>query len=144
MRVVSDGRVREFDRLDNTATDEAADFGRRSVGLAVIDARRNLSGAVVNHVGFGGTAPDPMIWSAGSLLKRRSFVHAVRNFAMFLGLPALWLGKWVLLLMRMMLLSGPTLLVFWSSGFLFLVLCACSWWGSWCGWYSFCSAAHSV
>ena len=28
----------------NDAADEAADFGRRRVGLAVIDARRNLSG----------------------------------------------------------------------------------------------------
>ena len=30
--------------LGNTAADEAADFGRRRVGPAVIDARRNLSG----------------------------------------------------------------------------------------------------
>ena len=57
------------------------------LGPAVIDARRNLSGvcgrwypvlldlhrffiaisrAVVNHDGKGGTAPDPMIWSAGA------------------------------------------------------------------------------
>ena len=39
-----DGRVRELDRLGNDAADEAADFGRRSVGHAVIDARRSLSG----------------------------------------------------------------------------------------------------
>ena len=38
--MVLDGRVRELDRLGNNAADEAADFGRRSVG----DARRNLSG----------------------------------------------------------------------------------------------------
>ena len=42
--MVSDGRVRELDRLGNNAADEAADFGRRRVGPAVIDARRNLSG----------------------------------------------------------------------------------------------------
>ena len=42
--MVLDGRVREVDRLGNNATDEAADFGRRRVGNAVIDARRNLSG----------------------------------------------------------------------------------------------------
>ena len=42
--MVLDGRVRELDRLDNNAADEAADFGRRRVGPAVIDARRNLSG----------------------------------------------------------------------------------------------------
>ena len=26
-----------------------------------------ISRAAVNHDGFGGTAPDPMVWSAGSL-----------------------------------------------------------------------------
>ena len=42
--MVLEGRVRELDRLGNNAADEAADFGRRRVGDAVIDARRNLSG----------------------------------------------------------------------------------------------------
>ena len=42
--MVLDGRVREVDRLGNGAADEAADFGRRRVSPAVIDARRNLSG----------------------------------------------------------------------------------------------------
>ena len=114
--MVLDGRVREVDRFGNDAADEAADFGRRRVGPAVIDARRNLSGvcgrwypvvrdlhrfflaisrAVVNHDGFGGTAPDPMVWSAGSLPKRRRIVHAVRNLAMLPGPPAIWLGEWV-------------------------------------------------
>ena len=114
--MVFDGRVREIDRLGNNAADEAADFGRRRVGPSVIDARHNLSGvcgrwypvlshfhrffiaisrAVVNHDGFGGTAPDPMVLSAGSLPKRRRVVHAVRNFAVLLGPSALWLGGWV-------------------------------------------------
>ena len=44
MSTVLDGRVREVDRICNDAADEAADFGRRRVGNAVIDARRNLSG----------------------------------------------------------------------------------------------------
>ena len=113
--MVFDGRVRELDRLGDNAADEAADFGLRTVGPAVIDARRNLSGvcgrwylvlldlhrffvaisrAVVNDDGFRGTAPDPMVWSAGSLPKRRRVVHAVRNFAMLPGPPALWLGEW--------------------------------------------------
>ena len=39
------GQVRELDKLGNDAADEAADFGRRRVDHAVIDARRNLSGA---------------------------------------------------------------------------------------------------
>ena len=37
------GQVRELDKLGNDAVDEAADFGRRRVDPAVIDARRNLS-----------------------------------------------------------------------------------------------------
>ena len=73
-----DGRVREVDRIGNDAADEAANFGRRSVGHVFIDARRNLSGvcgrwypvildlhrffiaisrAVLNHDGNEGTAP---------------------------------------------------------------------------------------
>ena len=114
--MVSDGRVRELDRHGNNAADEAAGFGRRRVAPAVIDARRNLSGvcgrwypalldlhrffiaisrAVVNHDEFGGTAPDPMVWSAGSLPRRRRIVHAVRDLAMLPGPPALWVGEWV-------------------------------------------------
>ena len=42
--MVFDGRVRELDKLGNNAADDAADFGRRRVAPAVIDARRNLSG----------------------------------------------------------------------------------------------------
>ena len=101
--MVLDGRVRELERTGNNAADEAADFGRRRVGNAVIDARRNLpgvcgrwypvtldlhrffiaiSGAAVNHDGNGGTAPDPLVWSSGALPKRRRLVHAVRDRAM--------------------------------------------------------------
>ena len=79
--------VRELDRSDNNAADEAADFGRRRVDFPVI-ARRNFAGvcgrwypvvlvlhrfliaicrAVVNHVGGDGAAPDPLVWSAGAL-----------------------------------------------------------------------------
>ena len=42
--MVRTGQVRDLDRLGNNAADEAADFGRRCVNHAVIDARRNLSG----------------------------------------------------------------------------------------------------
>ena len=100
--------VGEFDRLGNDAADEAADFGRRSVGDPVIDARRDLSEvcgrwypvlldlhrffiavsrAVVNHDGHSGTAPDLVVWSAGAHPKRRRLVHAVRDRAF---LPAAW------------------------------------------------------
>ena len=36
-----------------------------------------------------------MIWSAGSLPKRRTVVLAARNFAMLPGPAALWVGEWV-------------------------------------------------
>ena len=102
--MVLDGRVREIDRLGNDAADEAADSGRRRVGDAVFDARRNLcevcgrwdpvildlhrffiaiSRAVVNHDGRDGTAPDPLVWSADAHPKRRRLVHAVRDRAFF-------------------------------------------------------------
>ena len=42
--MVLDGQVREVDMIGNDTAEEAADFGRRRVGNAVIDARRNLSG----------------------------------------------------------------------------------------------------
>ena len=104
--MVLDGRVGKQDRLGNNAADEAADFGRRRVGNAVINARRNLSGvcgrwypvildlhwffiaisgAVIEHHGNGGTAPDHLVWSSGALPKRRRLVHAVRGRAMLLG-----------------------------------------------------------
>ena len=114
--MVLNGRVREVDRLGNDAADEAAEFGRRRVGHAVIDARRNLSGvcgrwypvildlhrffiaisrAVVNHDGRDGTAPDPLVWSAGAHPKRRPLVHAVRDRAFLPGPPGIWDGGWV-------------------------------------------------
>ena len=106
--MVLHGRVRVEDKFGNDAADEAADFGRRRVSPAVIDARRNLSGvlgrwypivldlhrffiaiarAVVNHDGLGGTAPDPLVWSAGAPHKRRRLVHAVRDRAFLPGPP---------------------------------------------------------
>ena len=114
--MVLDGRVREVDRLGDDAADEAADFGRGRVGNAVIDARRDLSGvcgrwypvildlrrffiaisrAVVNHDGRDGTAPDPLVWSAGAHPKRRRLVHAVRDRAFLPGPPGIWDSEWV-------------------------------------------------
>ena len=108
------GQVRREDRLGNDAADEAADFGRRRVRLVVIDARRNFSGvcgrwypvildlhrffiaisrAVVNHDGLGGTAPDPLVWSAGALNKRRRLVFAVRDRAFLPGPPGIWCSE---------------------------------------------------
>ena len=42
--MVLHGLVRESDRFGNSAADDAANFGRRRVSNAVIDAPRNLSG----------------------------------------------------------------------------------------------------
>ena len=113
--MVLHGQVRREDRLCNDAADEAADFGRRRVSLAVIDARRNLSGvcgrwypiifdlhrfiiaiyrAVVNHDDLGGTAPHPLVWSAGSLRKRRRLIFAIRDRAFLLGPPRIWYSEW--------------------------------------------------
>ena len=113
--MVLHGRVRGEDKLGNDAADEAADFGRRRVSPAVIDARRTLSGvcsrwysiildlhrffiavsrAVVNLDGRGGTAPDPLVWSAGALHKRRRLVHAVRDRAFLPGPPGIRHSEW--------------------------------------------------
>ena len=114
--MVLDGRVRDLDRLGSNAADEAADFGRRRVPVHVIDARRNLVGfvvfgillfvnfivflllllgLVVNHDDGSGTAPDPLVWSAGSLPKRPRVLHAVRDFAFLPGPVGIWDGDWV-------------------------------------------------
>ena len=107
------GQVREIDRIGNAAADDAADFGRRRVDPAVLDARRSLSGVcrrwypcysglasffiavVVDHDGGEGAALDSLIWSAGALPKRRRLVDAVRNHAMLPGLAAIWTSDWV-------------------------------------------------
>ena len=114
--MVLHGLVRESDRFGSSAADDAAKFGRRRVSNAVIDARRNLSEvcgrwypvlldlhrffiaisrAVVDHAGGSGTAPDPLVWSAGALSKRRRLVHAVRDHAFLPGPPGMWDSEWV-------------------------------------------------
>ena len=143
--MVLHGRVRGEDMLGNDAADEAADFGRRRVCPAVIDARRNLSGvcgrclvilelhrffiavsrAVVNHDGHGGTAPDPIVWSAGALHKRRRLVLAVRDRAFLPGPPGIFgirNGFRFRLLQSVLriLLFGLILLVFWVKWVCFL------------------------
>ena len=139
--MVLDGLVRESDRFGNSAADDAADFGRGRVSNAVIDARRNLSGvcgrwypvildfhrffiaisgAVVNHDGGSGTAPDPLVWSAGAVTKRRRlfmrfgtvlFCPGHLVFGMLNGLLFL-----LLLSVLMTLHIGPIHLVFWLNG----------------------------
>ena len=112
--MVVHGQVRREDNIGNDAADEAADFGRRRVSPAVIGARRNLSGvccrwypvildllrffiaisrAVVNHDGLGGTAPHPLVWSAGAC-KRRRLIFAVRDRAFLPGRRRIWCSEW--------------------------------------------------
>ena len=114
--MVVDGRVRDLDLLGNNAADEAADFGRRRVPVHVICARRNLVGVcnrwypvvrhlhrffiavarvVVNLDDGRGTAPDPLVWCAGSLSKRPTVDRAVRDFAFLPGPVGIWDGNWV-------------------------------------------------
>ena len=147
--MVLDGRVRELDRICNSAADEAADVGRRRVSPAVIDARRNLSGvcgrwypivldlhrffitisrAVVNHDGREDTAPDPLVWSAGARPKRRRLVHAVRD----VGIRSVFLSLHLSSVLRT-LLVGPTPGLL---GFLFGESSLASRWsGTGCWWY---------
>ena len=83
--VVLDGRVREVDRLGNDAADEAADFGRRSVGNAVIDARRNLS-AVCGRcypVGAGGATASVH----RQVVAVKGFLAHFAHFSRSSGLP---------------------------------------------------------
>ena len=84
------GQERELDWLGNNAADEAADFGRRRVYPAVLDARRNLPGVcrrwcpiileihrffiaisrvVVNDDDDIGTASDPLVDLMGIRLR---------------------------------------------------------------------------
>ena len=49
---------------------------------------------MVNHDGRDGTAPDPLVWSAGALHKRRRLVHAVRDRAFLPGPPGIWHSGW--------------------------------------------------
>ena len=50
---------------------------------------------MVNHVGRGGTAPDPLVWSAGAHPNRRRLVHAIRDRAFLPGPPGIWESEWL-------------------------------------------------
>ena len=105
-------QVKELDKFCTDLAEEAADFGRRRVDPVIIDARRvcrcwcpiildlhrffiAISRAVVNHDNREGTAPDPLVWSACALPKRRRLVDAVRNHAVLPGPAVIWTSDWV-------------------------------------------------
>ena len=91
--MVASGDVRLEDLVGNDGADAAADSGRLRQHDDVITARRNLlrvrrlwtlscldlhrfmvaiSRIEVNHDGFGGTAPDAMVWDTGGVAKTRA------------------------------------------------------------------------
>ena len=136
--LVRGGRVREMDKVGNDMADQAADLGRRRGGADVIDARRNFSNAckywypvirdlhrffiaiaraVVNEDGRGGVAPDPMVWSAGSRLKRRGLLRLLETTLCCLVHRVYGLGVGssgqILISLVMMLDVGLSLLVLW-------------------------------
>ena len=78
---------------------------------------------MVNHDGRGGTAPDPLVWSAGAHPKRRRLVHALRDLFFCLGRLVFGIrsGLMFLLLLFVLktLLIGPILLDSWLCVFPF-------------------------
>ena len=91
--MVDSGDVRFEDLVDNNGADAAADLVRLRQQDAVITAHRDLlrvrrfwypiihdihkfmvaiSRIEVNHDGFGGTAPDAMVWDKGGVVKTRT------------------------------------------------------------------------
>ena len=91
--MVDSGDVSLEDLVGSNGADAAADLGRLRQQDAVITARRDLlrvrrfwytiildlhkfmvaiSRIEVNHDGFGGTAPDAMVWDRGGVVKTRT------------------------------------------------------------------------
>ena len=54
-----------------------------------------VSRAVVDADGDPGLAPDPLVWSAGRLPKRRRIVRAVRDAALLPWPAPIWESGWV-------------------------------------------------
>ena len=107
-----------------------------------------ISRAVVNHDGRDGTAPDPLVWSAGALPKRRRLVHDVRDRAFLHGPPGIWLSEWFQIPATAICAEDialwpetPGLLVEWVS-----FLGSLHWHagGSWGRWHFLCGVAHSL
>ena len=56
-----------------------------------------IARVVVNLDDGRGSAPDPLVWCAGSLPKRPKVTHAVRDFAFLPGPVGIWDGVGFLL-----------------------------------------------
>ena len=132
--MIDNGDVRIEDLVGNTGADAAADLGRLRQQDDVITARRDLvrarrywyptmldlhkfmvaiSRIEVNHDGYGGTAPDAMVWDRGGLsnLVPPPYV-SLWIMPLFLVLLVFWIALGVPCILSpslgRMSLSGPT------------------------------------
>ena len=118
--MVDSGDVRLDDLIGNNGADAAADLGRLRQQDEVITARRDLlrvrrfwypiildlhkfmvavSRIEVNHDGFGGTAPDAMVWDKGGIVKTRApSFRLIVDHATLPGPPGFLSTTWCTLL----------------------------------------------
>ena len=92
------GQVRELDKLGNDAADEAADFGRRRVDPAVVDARRNLSGVCRRWYSILDVHRFFIAISRAVVNNDDREGTAVRDHAMLPGPAVTWTSDWVSML----------------------------------------------
>ena len=114
--MVDSGDVRQEDLVGHNGADAAAHFGRLRQHDDVITARRNLlrvrrywytimidlhkfmvaiSRIEVNHDGYGGTAPDAMVWDQGGVVKpRASSFRLIVYYASLPGPPGFLCCTW--------------------------------------------------
>ena len=147
--MVDNGDVRFEGLVGNNGADAAADLGRLRQHDDVITARRDLlwvrrywypiildlhkfmvaiSRIEVNHDGYGGTAPDAMVWDRGGIVKpRASYLRLIVDYATLLDLLVSWAALGVLCILSpsfgRMSLSGPTVSTSSLSSLLFWPHC---------------------
>ena len=95
---------------------------------------------MVNHDVGSAQPPDPLVWSAGALSKRRMLVHAVMDYAMLPGPPAIWASGWVNVPSAAIVAENvahwPYSSASWLNGSPFGLSSLASWWcRSWGWWY---------
>ena len=117
--MVASGDVRFEDLVGNDGADAAADLGRLRQRDEVITARRNLlrvrrlwypimldlhrsmvavSRIEVNYDGFGGTAPDALVWDQGGIVKARTpSFRLIVDHAALPGPPDFLSSTWCIL-----------------------------------------------
>ena len=131
--MVDNGDVRLEDLIGNDGADTAADLGRLRQQDDVITARRDLlraprhwypimldlhkfmvaiSRIEVNHDGYGGTAPDAMVWDEVGIIKpRASSLRVIMDYASLPGSLDFWIAlgsTWPPPLSLCMMLLCPT------------------------------------